>query len=318
MAARVLRLAGALVDLTRMLYFGPAVAAMFVLGIMLAMAQAPMWWAFARVMVAGLAGFSAGFVLNDLAGWRADREMLAARAHEAQYAEQLRKERLFTGTRPIAAGIVSPAGGLAFALALIAVAALVCLTFPSPNRWYVLAILVYCSVAEPLYCIIKEKQHVFPIATFFHAPLEALCPVAAYLAVRPPALTLVGLFTCIYFWEVGFNQLYDTIDVENDRVRGVTTLSSVLGVRFVAGWAFTFSVLSTAGFVFTWWASRSGPVMLAGVLGAGALMAGADAFLLLRPRKEVARAAIGIHLLQLILVVGSTTADVVLRWVGVY
>jgi 4-hydroxybenzoate polyprenyltransferase len=311
------RTAGALVDLTRMLYFGPAVACMFVLGAMLAMPQTPAWWALGRLMFAGLVGFAGGFVLNDWADWRADRAMLAARAHDAEYLEQLRKERLFTGTRPIAAGILSPGEGLAFALVLIGISGAVCLTFPSPNRWYLLGILAYCTVAEPTYCFIKKKQKVFPFATFFHAPLEGLCPVAAYLAVRPPSMVVLGLFASIYFWEVGFNQLYDTIDVENDRLRGITTLSSVLGVRFVAGWAFTFSVLSTAGFVFAWWMSHSGPVMIVGVLGAGALMAGADVFLFLRPRKGVARATIGIHLLQIVLAVGATTADAVLRWVGV-
>jgi 4-hydroxybenzoate polyprenyltransferase len=316
--SRTPSMAGALVDLTRMIYFGPAVACMFLLGVFLAMPHGPMWWAFARVLFAGLVGFAGGFVLNDWADWRADRAMLAARAHDAQYLEQLRKERLFTGTRPIAAGILSPAAGLAWALGLIAVSAAVCLTFPSPNRWYLLAILAYCTVAEPTYCLIKKKQKLFPIATFFHAPLEGLCPVAAYLAVRPPSITVLGLFASIYFWEVGFNQLYDTIDVENDRLRGITTLSSVLGVRFVAGWAFTFSVLSTAGFVFTWWAAHASTVMIAGVLGAGALMAGADVFLFLRPRKGVARATIGIHLLELVLAVGATSAGVVLHWVGVY
>ncbi len=318
MTARALRVAGALVDLTRILYFGPAVGCLFVLGAVLAMPHAPQWGALGRVLFLGLVGFSGGFVLNDVADWRADRAMLAARAHDAEYLAQLRRERAFTHTRPIAAGIVSPGAGLAYALALISISAAVCFTFPAPHRWYLLAILAYCSVAEPAYCAIKKRQRVFPVATFFHAPLEALCPVAAYLAVRAPALTCVGLFASIYCWEVGFNQLYDTIDVENDRVRGVTTLSSVLGVRFVAGWAFTFSLLSTAGFAFTWWASHSGPVMLAGVLAAGALMAGADAVLFLRPRKEVARTAIRLHLLQIILAVSATAADAALRWAGVY
>jgi len=310
-------LAGALVDLTRMLCFGPAVLSLFLLGVMLSMPNAPVWSALVRVLLLGAVGFAGGFVLNDWADWRADKAMLAARAHDAEYLAQLRKERTFTGTRPIAAGIISPAGGLAFALGLIGVAAAICLTFPSPNRWYLLAILGYCTVAEPTYCLIKRKQKVFPIATFFHAPLEALCPVAGYLATRRPDLTPLGMFAAIYCWEVGFNQLYDTIDVENDRLRGITTLSSVLGVRFVAGWAFTFSVLCTAALVFTWRVAHAGPIMLIGVLGAGALMAGADAYLFSRPTRSVARRTIGIHLTQLILVVLAVSAGVALHWLGI-
>ena len=130
------QVAGALVDLTRMLYFGPVVLSFFVLGVMLAMPDAPMWSGLVRVLLAGAIGFAGGFVLNDWAGWRADKVMLAARAHEAEYLAQLHRERRFTGTRPIAAGIVSPAAGLAFGLGLMAVSGAICLTFPSPNRWY--------------------------------------------------------------------------------------------------------------------------------------------------------------------------------------
>ena len=308
---------GALVDLTRMLYFGPVVLSFFILGVMLAMPDAPVWSALARVLLAGGIGFAGGFVLNDWAGWRTDKVMLAARAHEAEYLAQLHRERRFTGTRPIAAGIVSPAAGLAFGLGLMAVSGAICLTFPSPNRWYLVAILAYSAVAEPAYCFIKEKQKLFPIATFFHAPMEALCPVAAYLAIRPPDLTPVGMFVAIYCWEVGFNQIYDTIDVENDRLRGITTLSSVLGVRFVAGWGFAFSVLCTAALVFTWWAAHAGLIMLIGVLGAGALVIGADAVLFARPTQPIARKTIGIHQGQLVLVVLATTLAAALHWLGI-
>jgi 4-hydroxybenzoate polyprenyltransferase len=318
MTPRKPSVAFAFVDLTRMLYFGPAVASVFLLGALLAMPDVPMWSALVRMLAVGVLGFSGGFVLNDWADWKADRTMLAARAHDADYLAQLRRERVFTHTRPVAAGIVSLNAALAFALALIGASAAVAFTFPFPQRFYVLGALAFDTVAEPTYCFIKRRQGTFPFATFFHAILEGLCPAAAYLAIRRPDLTALGLFACIYFWEVGFNQVYDALDVENDRLRGLTTLSTTVGVRFVAGWGLTFSLLTTAAFVWTWRLSHSGPVMLAGVLAGGMLMAGADVLLLLRPRPAVAKRTVGIHLAQLILVVGATAVDVVLRWTGVY
>ena len=313
------RTLGALVDLTRMLYFGPPVLSLFVLGSVLAMPEGPVWSAIVRVLFAGGVGFAGGFVLNDWADWRADKAMLAARAHDAEYMAQLRRERPFTGTRPIAAGIISPRAGLAFALALIAASAAVCLTFPSPHRWYLVGALAYCTVAEPVYCFIKRKQKgLFPFATFFHAPLEALCPAMAYLAVRRPDLTPLGLFASMYFWEVGFNQLYDTIDVENDRLRGITTLSSVLGVRFVAAWGFTFSLLCTAAYTPSHGGCPTPARSCSPVCSAQApSCCGADAFLFARPTHRAARATINIHLAQVMLVVGAATLGAALHWVGV-
>ncbi len=263
-------------------------------------------------------GFSGGCVLNDWADRATDRTVLAARAQHEDYARQLRRERRFTGTRPIAAGIVSPGAALAFALALVGISAAVILTFSAPHRWYVLGALGVGLIGEPLYCAIKRKQRRFPAATFFHGIVLAMCPVAGYLAVRRPDLTALFVFTSLYFWEVGFNQLYDTVDAENDRRRGITTLSSAVGLRFVAVWTLVLSVLTTASFISLWWSSRSGPAMLVGICAAGLLLIGTDALLLLRRRLGVASAAIGIHLIYLPFVVAATALDTALKWLSVY
>jgi 4-hydroxybenzoate polyprenyltransferase len=109
----------ALIDLTRILYFGPAVASAFLLGVLLAMPDWPLWMPFGQIMFVGIVGFSAGFVLNDWMDREADKVTLAARGQYPEYATQLRRERPLTGTRPIAAGIIGPTSALLFALALL-------------------------------------------------------------------------------------------------------------------------------------------------------------------------------------------------------
>jgi len=310
------RAALALIDLTRILYFGPAVFSVFLLGGVVAMRQAPDWGALARIVIAGVVGFSGGFVLNDWADRAADRVMLAARQHLPDYERQLRRERRGTGTRPIAAGFVSPHAALAFALVLIGISGAIVCTFPSPHRWYLLGALAFNAAAEPTYCFLKRRQGKLPIATFFHAVLLGICPAAAYLAVRHPDRTALGLFLSLYFWEVGFNQLYDTVDAENDRRRGITTLSATVGLSFVAPWCLVFSTLTIASFAWVWWTSGLGAVMLGGLGVAGALVLATDGLLLVRPRLRVASAAINIHQVFLMLVVAGTVADAALRWLS--
>jgi len=308
----------ALIDLTRILYFGPAVLSVFLIGAVLAMPDGRMWSTLLRVLFLGVVGFSGGFVLNDWADCASDRVMLDARMHHPEYVEQLRKERRFTGTRPMAAGIISPSAGLAFALVLIAISGAVALTLPSPHRWYVLAGLAFGTAAEPLYCVLKRKQTRFPFATFLSAALVGICPAVGYLAVREPDLTALALFVSLYFWELGFNQLYDTVDTENDRLRGITTLSRAIGLRFVAGWCLLLSVLSTASFVFVWRSTASGSAMLAGICAAALILIGTDAVLLARPRLRTASAAIGIHQVFVIIIVAATVIDAILRWTSAY
>ncbi len=308
----------ALVDLTRIFYFGPAVFCVFLLGAMLAMPEGPHWAALVRIVFLGVVGFSGGFVLNDWADRVPDRAMLAAGAHDPEYLRLLRAERPFTGTRPIAAGIVSPRGGLAFALALIAVSVAVALTFPPPHRWYLVTIIAISTVLEPTYCLVKQKQRRFPFATFMSAYLVGVCAPTGYLALRRPDLTALLLLSSVYLWEFGFNQLYDTVDVRNDAVRGIRTLSALLGLRFVAVWCVVLSSLSAASFVAVWRVTGSGPAMLAGIAAAAALMVGADLYFLYRPRPRVGRADITIHLVYLIVIVLATAADSILRWSHVY
>lgn len=308
----------AFVDLTRVFYFGPAVFSIFLLGAVLAMPDGPHWSALIRVVFLGLVGFSGGFVLNDWADREADRAMLTAGARDPEYLRQLRRERPFTGTRPIAAGIVSPNAGLAFALALIGISAIVALTFPAPHRWYLLAIIAISTVLEPAYCTVKHRQRRFPFATFMSAYLVGICPPAGYLAIRRPDLTALLLLASVYLWEFGFNQLYDTVDADNDRVRGITTLTTLLGLRFVAGWCFVLSVLATASFVAVWRVTHSGIAMLAGICAAAVLMIGADGYFFFRPRVRVGRAGITIHQVYLMLMVAATVLDTILRWRHVY
>jgi len=306
--------AGAFVDLTRIAYFGPGVAAAFLLGAVLAMPDAPDWSALGRIVLGGLIGFSGGFVLNDWADRTRDRLALEARIHHPDYERQLRRERPFTRTRPLAIGLVSPNAGLAFALALIAVSAGIALTFPSPHRWYILSALAFCAAAEPLYCRLKPSQGDVPVATFFHAALLGVCPAVGYLALARPDWTALGLFLWLYLWEVGFNQLYDTVDAENDRLRGVATLSTTRGLPFVARWCLAASALTSGCFLWVWWTSGFGRLAEAGLCLAGAVLLGTDLVLVLRPRLRVASAAITLHQVYVMIIVAATLADAELRW----
>jgi len=316
--SRNVSVALALLDLTRMLYFGPAVLSAFLLGAVLAMPEGPMWGTLVRILILGVVGFSGGMVLNDWADKEPDRLMLAARAHHPDYARQLRRERPFTGTRPIAAGIISPGAGFAFAMGLVAVSAGVALTLPSPHRWYVIGALALGITGEPMYCLVKQRQKRLPFATFLSGALVALPAPAGYLAIRRPDRTALLLFVSFYFWEVGFNQLYDTVDAENDRRRGITTLSRAFGLRFVGGWCLALSSLCAAAFLAVWRSAGVGPIMLAGICIAALLLLGTDARLRLRPGLKAASRAIGVHQLFLVIIVCATVADVALRWLSVY
>ncbi|MBN2542689.1 UbiA family prenyltransferase [bacterium] len=238
MKTSVLKFFGGLIDLTRMLFFGPFVAAGTAVGALLGAMSVGVfhWCIFVKSIVACLLGFGAGFVLNDLVDRKRDEVIYTLENQDPEYINILRRERIFTKTRPLAAGIVSPAAGLIWALLLIAGSAAIIWTFPTPQRWWLLVLLFFGCIGEVVYCKLKAIQNIIPFATIQAAFTLASISLAGYIANARFDMGAVLIYLWLFFWESGHNQLYDVADKLNDLRRGINVLSTKYGIRAVAVW----------------------------------------------------------------------------------
>ncbi len=276
---------GAYFDLTRMSYFGAPVAAVFLFGTLVGFGVTGQfdWVVLVKVLFGGLLGTSAGFVLNDMADRRHDRVIYGEAVPDELYLRQIRMERPFTKARPLAAGILSPIEAGVLCAVLAGLAAVIALTFPPPRNYWILAILGYNFVGEPGYCWVKQRQMRFPLATFITGSLIGLWPVAGYAGAALPDRVAFLLFLVIFFWETGHNQVYDIVDYENDRRRGLNVMTVLYGLKAVSTWVFVLGILLCASVVALWRVADFSPVFLA-VAGAGlALFTAMNVRLLLKP-----------------------------------
>ncbi len=263
---------GGLLDLTRMSWFGPFVVAAFALGAVAGFHELGRFdgWDLLKILVGGSLGFAGGFVLNDWADSEQDRVLYAGRELDQNYQKQLRRERPFTKGRPIPAGIVTSSQAFLFALLLYALAGAVACSFPSPHHWYLLGLMVYTGIGEPLYCVVKRRQGRTPFATVLTATLLGLTPLAGYLALGHPGLLALAIFLVLVTWELGHNQAYDIIDYENDKRRNLRVATVMLGLDFVARWVFVNVLLHLGAVVFLGLAARMGWIYL-GITTIGAI-----------------------------------------------
>lgn len=245
---------GAYFDLTRMSYFGPPVAALFLLGALLGFGVTDQfhWLTALKVLIGGLVGTSAGFVLNDVVDRRHDLAIYGAVTPDKLYLRQMKLERPFTRARPLAAGMLSSWEAIALSVVLAGVASAIAWSFPSPRRYFILGMLGYNFAGEPLYCLVKQRQMRYPFATFITASLIGLWPVAGYSAVTFPDRAALLLFLTIFLWETGHNQVYDVMDYENDLRRGLKVMTVLYGLRVVSVWVFVTGVLVCASVLGLW------------------------------------------------------------------
>ena len=185
------------------------------------------WYDLAKVALIGFFGFEAGFVLNDYVD----------RAYDAMDVEagKLTKYWRIFGTRPIPQDLVSPRRALCIFLLLVAAAAILIATLPYPHSLYVLLIMLFSYGVEVFYQIRKRKQRL-PFAQLVGRTDFALFPVAGYFCVGSPDTTALLYFLFFYPFAQAHLGANDLIDIENDRARGMNTVTTLFGLSGTALW----------------------------------------------------------------------------------
>lgn len=185
------------------------------------------WYDLAKVALIGFFGFEAGFVLNDYVDRRYD-------ARDVESGKLTKYWRIF-GTRPIPEGLVTSRQALGLFVLLATAAALLIATLPYPHSLFVLLIMLYSYGVEVFYQLRKRDQR-FPLAQLVGRTDFALFPVAGYLCIGSPDSTALLYFLFFYPFAMAHLGANDLIDVENDRARGMNTVTTLYGFSGTALW----------------------------------------------------------------------------------
>ena len=221
-------------DLTR-LHFFFVWPTLFLSGLFLSFAQYDGfgWFLIAKAIVIALLGFEAGFVLND---W-------VDRNHDMRDVEvDLTKYWRPFGTRPIPAGKIQPNQALMLFFLLAVAATIVSITLPYPHNIFLIAIQWYSYAVEYFYQVKKRSQSL-PIAQLIGRTDFTLFPIAGYLANGFPDAIIVQYAAFFYPYTMIHLGLNDLIDVANDRVRGLNSITTMYGINGTIRWMQVFSII---------------------------------------------------------------------------
>ncbi len=224
----------AYIDLTRA-HFLPAWPLIFCSGLFLAFANYGgfSWSLTLKAALIGLFGFEAGFVLND---------------YIDRYRDRLDVENTLTGywrpfkERPIPSGKISSKGAFSLFILLAGITSVLIFTLPFPNSLYVFSIMLYSYGIEVFYQIKKRNQK-YPIAQLLGRTDFTLFPVAGYLCYGHPDITVLLYMIFFYPWTMAHLGLNDFIDVENDRARGMQSITILYGLKKTIYWITGFTAL---------------------------------------------------------------------------
>lgn len=179
------------------------------------------------VVVVGLitvfAGYTAVYALNDLVDLPTDME----KVRRGGYSDGDSYIDGVLTRHPIAKGVISFYGGLAWAVAwgLVAMAGAYWL---NPICFY---LFLTGGILEIIYCKLLQ---VTPLRTLFNGIVKTIGSLAAVFAVQPEpsVIFLVILFSWIFFWEIGGQNIpNDWTDLEEDRQFGAQTIPLRLGTH---------------------------------------------------------------------------------------
>jgi 4-hydroxybenzoate polyprenyltransferase len=191
------------------------------------------------------AGYTAVYALNDLVDYRHDKTKVDLGGFNSLGSDL---DALLV-RHPMAQGFLSFSEGLVWSMAwaLIAVIGAYLL-----NPVCVVIFLIGCML-EAVYCLLWR---VSPMRTLANGVVKTMGAMAAVFAVdpSPSPLFLTALFTCLFFWEIGGQNIpNDWIDLEEDRRLGARTVIFEFGPqrasRFILGSlviAVVFSVVMVA------------------------------------------------------------------------
>jgi len=125
---------------------------------------------------------------------------------------------------------------------LMALTLFIVLTLPAPHSYYLFILMVYCYGVEYFYQVHKRNQK-HPIAQLLGRTDFALFPVAGYLMVGTPDITALLYFLFFYPFAMAHLGANDLIDIENDKARGMKTVTVLYGTKGTARWILLFTCL---------------------------------------------------------------------------
>ena len=255
----------------------------------------------ARVALIAFFGFEAGLVLNDYIDRDFDKKDIES--------SRLTKYWRIFGTRPIPLGLISPRSALALFFVLVTVTTLLIATLPFPHSLYVFLIMVYCYAAEVFYQVKKRHQH-YPVAQIIGRTDFALFPVAGYLCIGYPDVTVFLYFLFFYPFAMAHLGANDMIDIENDRARGMNTPATLYGLSGTAIWICAFTLLhAVLAIVF---ALRLGWIARAGFIAGLALLAVANAVIVKNKTPDATLKVLPLFHVTMLIYAGSIALDAVI------
>lgn len=182
------------------------------------------------VMVLGVitafAGYTAVYALNDVIDYRADRE----KARKGGFCDAGADLDAVMIRHPMACGFLSFREGLLWALAW----AVLALTGAYLLNPVCVVIFLAGSLLEAVYCLLWRVTH---LRTLVSGAVKTSGAVAAVFAVdpRPAPAFVVTLFLCLFFWEIGGQNVpNDWTDIEEDRRFKAKTIPVKLGLQRAA------------------------------------------------------------------------------------
>lgn len=190
------------------------------------------WIILAKAILIGLFGFEGGMVLNDYIDRDVDKK-------EVEYDKLTKYWRLFKN-RPIPSGEISSKNVLRLFFLFFLLTVTLILTLPFPNFLYVLIIYLYCYLMEYFYQTKKRNQR-YPIAQILGRTDFAIFPVAGYLCVGYPDKTALLYFLFFYPLALSHLGLNDLIDIKNDIVRKMNTITVLYGIKGTVKWIVFFN-----------------------------------------------------------------------------
>ncbi len=258
----------AYIDLTRA-HFLPAWPLIFCSGLFLAFANYDgfSWTLIIKAALIGLLGFEAGFVLNDYVD--RDRDRLDVENRLTKYWRPFKE-------RPIPSGRISSKSAFWLFILLAGINSALIFTLPYPNSLYVFSIMLYSYGIEAFYQVKKRNQK-YPIAQLLGRTDFTLFPAAGYLCYGQPDMTVFLYMVFFYPWTMAHLGLNDFIDLENDKARGMKSITVLYGSKGTMYWITGFTLLHFLAAIF--FLKELGVIAHYGFLVGFILLSGANLYL---------------------------------------
>jgi len=188
-------------------------------------------------LITAFAGYTAVYALNDLMGYRGDKEKHDGGVLQSGYSVEASENH-----HPLVQGVLSKKQALAWMGFWLAVA-FVGSYLLNP---IIILILVAAGFLEIIYCKLLKVTH---WRILLSGMVKAAGPVAAIFAVdaSPRADFLLLIFVWVFMWEVGGQNIpADWNDVEEDRRIGAKTIPARFGPDVAAAVILGASILALA------------------------------------------------------------------------